>query len=354
MINHTLTKLRGVFHVRYREPIPGTSQTMRRQRSTRQRNPRLAKLEAAKIIAEVEAAQEGRKPSCTLAELGREWLDLNTHSVSHAHWQAMEIHLRLHFGTLLELDLKACSSTAVKEALNAFRATHAETSALTWRRYLRTLFGWAITSKRLQFIPWSQKDLGKMKAQQIPRPTLPMHLWAPWLDAVAAACGDPLDPRPRAVAMMLAAGLREMEVIRARWEWLNLDPQAPTYTPGLTKGGEADARALPQWLVDRLRPLKKAQGWMFPNPASGLPYHRGCCSRMIRAANTAVGTPGITHHRLRATVATLLLARVSPKDAQAALAHKDPRTTLIYNEEDPSAVRQALNQMGKLAGLGAL
>lgn len=347
-----MSKLRGVYHVRYRVPIPGTARTQRRQRSTGQRQPAMARTRALKIIAEVEAELEGRRPSCTLGELGKEWLDLNSNSVSSAHWHAMERHLRLHFGLLLGLDLKACTTAAVKEALNAYRAEHSEVSSLTWRRYLRTLFGWAISTRRIQFVPWSQKELGKMKAKQRPRPILPVAKWGPWLAAVTTACNDPKDPRPLMVAMMLATGLREMEVVKARWEWLRMDEESPIYTPGFTKGGEARARALPEWLVELLRPSHKPQGWMFPNPETSFPFARGCCRRMILAANQAVGTPGIMHHRLRATVATLLLARVSPRDAQDAMAHKDVRTTVVYNEEDPTAVRLALNEMGRLAGLG--
>lgn len=352
MIIWSLSKLRGVYHVRFREPLPGTGKTIRKQRSTRQRQAVKARAEALKIIAEVEAALEGRRPTCTLAELGKEWLDLNTHSVSDAHWKAMQRHLRLHFGPLLGLDLKACSSAVVKQALNAYRQDHSEASALTWRRYLRTLFGWAQKSGRLVVIPWSQRDLGKMKAHQVARPILSLDKWGAWLAAVDGASKKPGDPRLLMVRMMLAAGLREMEVVRARWEWLNLDNNCPTYTPGFTKGGEAEARAIPQWLAELLRPLEQAEGWIFINPRTGRPFCRGCCRPLILRANQAAGTPGIMHHRLRATVATLLLSRVSPRDAQAALAHKDPRTTLIYNEEDPAAVRQALNQMADLAGLG--
>lgn len=352
MIDWTLSRHRGVYHVRYRIPIPGTTQTQRLQRTTRQRNAAKAKAKAQQIVAEVEAALEDRRPSCTLGELGHEWLAVNDNSVSDAHWKAMERHLRLHFGPLLGLDLKECTTVAVKAALNAYRKDHGDVSALTWRRYLRTLFGWAVASKRLQIIPWAQKDLGAMKAQEIARPVLPVAKWEPWLEAVRAAADGPEDPRPLIAALLLATGIREMEAVRGRWEWANLDPQRPTYTPGLTKGGKAKVRALPTWLADLLRPLQQPNGWMFPNPDTGQPFARGCCRRIMQAANKAVGTPGITHHRLRATLATLLLAKVSPKDAQAAFEHKDPRTTLIYNEEDPAAVRNALNELGLRAGLG--
>lgn len=359
MIPWTLVKRQEVYHVRYRIPAPEPGRprrTLRCSRSTGERTNQRALVAAQRIVAEAEADLIGRKPSCSLGDLGREWLAVNSRSVSEAHWKAMERHLRLHFTSLRDLDLKGCTTAVVKAALNAYREDHGEGSALTWRRYLRTLFGWAVTTRRLEVIPWSQKDLGKMKARQRPRPILPVERWAEWLRAVAAASGDPMDPRPRMVAMMLATGLREMEVVRARWEWLDLE--RGTYTPGnlpggeaRTKGGEAQPRAIPTWLAGLLRPLQQPEGWMFIDLGTGCPFGRGCCRRLIQAANKSVGTPGIMHHRLRATIATLLLARVSPRDAQEAMAHKDPRTTLVYNETNPGAVRNALDSLGLQAGL---
>ena len=352
MITWTLVKRQGIFVVRMRVRQPGSPRGKRKQCTTRLRHQGPARMEALRIVEREELALQGRKPSCTLRELGQEWLALNSNTASDSHWKSMERHLRLHFGPLLDLDLKEVTTERVKEALNDYRADHGETSALTWRRYLRVLFGWAINSDRIQTLPWKNGALGKMNARERPRPVLPVGKWKPWLDAVRVHADGPEDPRPLIAALLLATGIREMEAVRARWEGANLDAEHPTYTPGLTKGGAAVPRALPGWLVALLRPLQQAQGWMFPDPRTGRPFARGCCRRLILAANAMVGTPGIMHHRLRASVATLLLARVTPRDAQLAFEHKDPRTTLGYNEHDPSAVREALNQLGELAGLG--
>lgn len=46
-----------------------------------------------------------------------------------------------------------------------------------------------------------------------------------------------------AVRLMLGLGLRESETITARWEWLDIGRQ--TYTPGRTKGREADPLPVP-------------------------------------------------------------------------------------------------------------
>jgi integrase len=303
---------------------------------------------ATRLYTEAQTAAEGRKPSCTLRELATEWLSLNSHTASPAYWAAMEQFARLHFGDLLELDLKDISTEKVKAALNVYRKDHAEASGIQWRRYLRRLFGWAVESNRIQILPWNQKALGKMKYHQVPRPILPSAKWAAWLQAFDAATG-PTDPRRQVIRLMLATGIREMEAVRARWEWF--DWRRNTYTPGLTKGYEAKARALPQWVVALLEPHRRSEGWAFPDPKTGHPWSRGCCRRFIRAANAIVGTPGIMPHRLRATVVTELQRRVGIRDAQEAMAHKDAATTMGYTEGNPDAVRAAMEALAVEAGL---
>ena len=336
---------KGVFHARW------TVGGVRTSRSTKERVEAKAHRVAKRLHAEALAIAEGRKPSCTLRELAAEWLDLNSHTASPAYWSAMEQFTRLHFVDLLDLDLKAITTEKVKASLNDYRKDHAEASGIQWRRYLRRLFGWAVDSGRIQFLPWNQKALGKMKYHQVPRPLLSLEKWAPWLHAFDAAAGGLLaDPRCLIIRLMLATGIREMEAVRARWEWFNWTLR--TYTPGLTKGGEAKARALPLWLVEILEPRRQTAGWAFPDPKTGHPWGRGCCRRFIQAANATTGTPGIMHHRLRATVATELQRRVGIRDAQEAMAHKDAATTMIYTEENPKAVRAAMDELGREAGVG--
>jgi len=338
----------GILHARW------TIANVRRQRSTGERIHAKAHRVAKRLYEAALAESEGRKPSCTLGELATEWLDLNSHSVSGSHWDAMEQFTRLHFGPLLGLDLKEITTEEVKAALNAYRKDHSEASGIQWRRYLRRLFGWALDTGRIQHLPWNQKSLGKMKYRLVPRAILPVDKWNPWLQALDAAAGCPgrpaENPRCLIARLLLATGVREMEAVKARWEWFNWTLH--TYTPGLTKGGEAQARALPGWLVDILLPLKKASGWAFPDPENGRPLGRGCCRRLIQAANQVAETPGIMHHRLRATVATHLQRRVGIRDAQEAMAHKDAATTMIYTEQDPKAVREALDELGRQAGMG--
>jgi integrase len=211
----------------------------------------------------------------------------------------MEIFLRLHFIPLLSLDIDEITTIRVSKALDVYRAGHSEASAITWRRYLRRLFGWAVESKRILFIPWEQKALGKMKAAGRPRTILPPERWAAWLDAVDLASGGKSTPCALMLRMMLICGLREREVLLARWEGLNFE--ISTYVTVLpTMGGESVPRAVPGWMLELLRPLAQPTGWMFPNPKTGRPWVRGHCHRIVEAANQAVGLLGVTQKGLRA------------------------------------------------------
>jgi integrase len=152
-----------------------------------------------------------------------------------------------------------------------------------------------------------------------------------------------------AARLMLWLGLRESEVITARWEWF--DWERATYTPGLTKGREADAlRVLPQ-LAGYLAPLRATEG-LVACRADGTPYGPGFMRDVIRVANAACKIKGITPHRLRGTIATWLSESGTPaQDVQAFLRHKDIRTTMAYLEKNMDRVSAAQEKIAEKAGL---
>ncbi|MBV5333949.1 tyrosine-type recombinase/integrase, partial [bacterium] len=79
--------------------------------------------------------------------------------------------------------------------------------------------------------------------------------------------------------------------------------------------------------MDRLRAKAKPFGWMAPT-IKGRPVTPGRVRRVFEAACKAVGIPRMTPHRLRGTYATWLSENgATIQDIQAALGHKDIRTT---------------------------
>jgi integrase len=147
---------------------------------------------------------------------------------------------------------------------------------------------------------------------------------------------------------MLGMGLRESEASSARWEWLDMVRQS--YTPGQTKGREADPVPVPGWLQDYLRPLRRSTG-LIVSHEDGTAFARGFTRSAIREANASVGISNITPHRLRGTFATLLSENGAPiQVVQRVLRHKDVRTTMGYLESDMSSAARAQARIADLCG----
>nr|WP_229259080.1 site-specific integrase [Duganella flavida] len=148
---------------------------------------------------------------------------------------------------------------------------------------------------------------------------------------------------------MLLLGLRESEVITARWEWF--DWERLTYTPGKTKGKEADALPILPWLAEYLAPLRSTEGLVIVQP-DGRQYGSGFARAQIRAANASCAIKGITPHRLRGTIATVMSEAGAPiQSIQAYLRHKDVRTTMAYLEKNMDHITKAQAKIAEKAGL---
>lgn len=149
---------------------------------------------------------------------------------------------------------------------------------------LRLLCNWAIRRGVLPAIPFHVRAL---KVQKKPRAILPTTLAQDWLAAIDAREGTRTGVRT-AVRLMLGLGLRESETISARWEWL--DVERALYTPGRTKGREADPLPVPSWPIDYLTPARQPSGLILAKP-NGKPYAAGFTRAAMLDANDAVGAP---------------------------------------------------------------
>ncbi|VWD17182.1 tyrosine-type recombinase/integrase [Burkholderia contaminans] len=194
-------------------------------------------------------------------------------------------------------------------------------------------------------IPWSVKSL---KVQKKPRTTLPVSRVAEWLAAVDDYARD-CPGLSIAVRLAFGLGLRESEIITARWDWIDWD--RGTYTPGITKGREADPIPMTDWLIDYLRARRQPAG-LIVSHRRGQAYRSGFLRPVLRSANAACQLDGITPHRLRGTFATLLSENgASVSTIQRVMRHKDPMTTLRYLEANLATAARAQASIARLAGL---
>jgi integrase len=333
-----LFRVHGIYHLRWKFPDEKPVQRTTKLRSKPQALPR-----AAQIYAEAEATWKGRRPMITLAELVRDWLQAHPRK-SPTHRRNVAAFAR-QIPALGALPLNRLTTAAVETELATFQAGRSETSCVLWLRILSLLMRWAIRRKILDLLPY---QVTAPPVQRQPRVILPPHLTQAWLAAVETQGG----PRARlACLLMLMLGLRLEEALRARWEFFRAWDR--TYTPsvkrsesarGRTKGKEADPLKVPSALLAILDPRARPEGWILAGPRGGTPDPQAIRDAM-QAANKACGTPGITPHRLRSTLATRLAAKAPIQEAQKRLRHKDARTTMGYLQADQAAVEKAQEEV---------
>jgi len=253
---------------------------------------------------------------------------------------------RLHLGSLKDTRLNALTTAAVETELGRFLEDHSKPYANTWLKTLRLVCKWAVRRGMDRQVPF---DVPEIRVKRYPKPLIPVEKARKWMEEVEfLAAAEP------AIAMILrlqiGLGLRSGEARLARWEWL--DFEHGLYTPGGTKGGKAWPRPVPSWILDLLRPLAKAAGYMTAG-RSGAPITPERIRRVFDKATRAVGLPKTCPHRLRATYATWLAEEGVPiHDIQRVLEHKDIDTTIGYLGHDLGRVAAAQARIAKRTSLG--
>lgn len=327
-------KVGDVWH--YRFQVAGT----RVQKSTRLRNRALAEQLAQRVYDDAVLRANGGEPVPTLDDLAGAWLEVHRPIVSIKHLASIDTFRRLHMYRLGSKTIDDIGTKDVETARNEHLVTHRPASANHWLRVLKLLSLWAVDHGVMAALPWK---VAMLKLQKRPRAILPLDVTRAWFEAIDKATRR-APAAATAVRMMFGLGLREGEAAGARWEWF--DWERKTYTPGITKGREAEPVPVPNWLTDYLTPHRRADGLVAPR-RDGTPFPPGFARTAMRAANATCGLKGITPHRLRGTFATLLSeAGVPIQTIQAVLRHKHPMTTMAYLEKSLDTAARAQNLIG--------
>lgn len=339
----TLIPRGGRWHCRFQV---GRQRVMR---STQEplRNTARAEERAREIRRTAMLRSQGKEPCPTLREAFVLWSEHPAHVLrkSPSHMANMERMGRLHLGALADLKLFDLTTARVEDELGRFLQTHQPSSGNQWLTYLRIVCKWAIRRGMITAMPF---DVPEGKVRRKPKLLIPTAKAAEWLEEVKALT----DHEPAlfmVLALMFGIGLRGSEARSARWEWLDLERNL--YTPGDTKGGEAWPRPVPPWLMEILAPKAQTSGWIAPASA-GKPLTPGRVGRVFHHACKAVGIPRLVPHRIRATYATWLSEQGVPiQDIQAALGHKDIRTTAMYLGIDLGRIAQGQHRIANQTGL---
>jgi integrase len=319
-------------------------------RSTREplRNHAKAERYALEEYEKALLRSRGKEPEMILREAFKEWVSTHLLRKSASHIENMDRCGRLHLGQLADLPLTQVSTRLVEDELGRFLQIHAASTSNQWLTYLRIVCKWAIRREMIRSMPF---DVPETKIKKKPKLLIPTSKADDWLAEVDALTEH--DPGLGMVLrLMIGLGLRGSEARQARWEWLDLEREI--YTPGDTKGGEAWPRPVPPWILEDLRAQHQTFGWMAPTLA-GAPVTPGRVKRVFEAACRAVEIPRLVPHRLRATYATWLSEVGVPiQDIQAALGHKDIRTTAVYLGVDLARIAQGQRKVAAKTGMGRI
>jgi integrase len=339
-MSYQLFRIGKIWHFRF--SVDGK----RVQRSAGETDRQRAEQIAERAFRHAKLWARDSKEIPTLSELASQWLAVHEASASRAHVKVVETFRRLHLNGLDDVLIDELTTDRVELARVRYLETHALVSANQWLKVLRLLCNWAVRRGVIPAVPFRIRAL---KVQKQPRATLPVSLALQWLAAIDDRERDRNGVRT-AVRLMLGLGLRESETITARWEWLDVDRKV--YTPGCTKGREADPLPVPDWLFSFLMERRQPAGLMLAK-ANGKPYAPGFTRAAMLDANRSVGAPHITAHRLRGTFATQLSRMGVPvQDIQRVLRHKNLMTTAGYLEVDLQTVALGQRTLAEKIGFG--
>jgi integrase/recombinase XerC len=216
---------------------------------------------------------------------------------------------------------------------------------------LRTTLNFAVAQELIAKLPFKVKGL---KIQEKPVQAIVAADADKFLQAV-----DSISNRIQVrlgIRIMLFMGLRISELTGMRWEWFRAG--YTEYTPGLTKGKEAQGLPIPPFLTEMLieyreetrrhwaiagRPIP---GWVFWD-ANGNHRANSFVQSTIQNAAKAIGLEGSwTPHRLRASCATILAEMGgSAHSIQIILRHKQLKTTLHYVRVEHDQMRNTQARM---------
>jgi integrase len=144
------------------------------------------------------------------------------------------------------------------------------------------------------------------------------------------------------ISMLLLTGARKSEVLKARWE--DVDLERKRWRIPHTKSGKPRTVPLSDNAVEVLRNVPKVEGsaYVFPNPDTGKPFNS-----IYRSWNTArkrAGLEEVVIHSLRHSFASFLVnAGRNLYEVGALLGHTQVRTTMRYAHLADETLAEAVN-----------
>lgn len=317
-------------------------------------NAKDAKQVYDQILLEISLGLHGGGTAPRLSAIIKAWVNLHrkqTEHVKNAKYAEESLRNVAKGQTPLpDLPLPSITTPRLEDWISHFQEDHAPATINLVLRYLKLWLRWAVD----RGTPGLPKMPCKIKMQKVEprvRPVVEMDDQAAFLAGIDCVktwvkVSQLAELPVRAAArFMLGVGIREGQVLRARWEWLDLE--ARTYIVGKDKGGRIRVVKVPEWVVPWLQALPRTvSGWIFPGE-DGQPHPHNWLRKALARGGRAAGIVGnLGNHRLRASFITRHAAEGTPlSDIQALVGHRDVSTTRGYVEENQDRLNAAQDRL---------
>ncbi len=288
------------------------------------------------------AARQKEKRQPTVRDLADLYMENHSRPRKRS-WREDERVLRTYFQSIGTLRASECSREIISKWHQRLGAEHGQYQANRCLALLSSIYGWAI---RLGY--WD----GVNPAHAIRR-FREQHRERFLSTSELARLDHTLEGEPNLYwrayfRLALLLGARRSELLRARWEHINLEDAV--WTLPQTKAGRTHRLPLPVVAVRLLSglPSRFRGEWVFPNDKRS--------DQHIVDANTAwsrirkrAGLSDVRIHDLRRTNGSWLAAQgASLPLIGRVLNHSNPTTTAIYARLDLEPIREALERNAKL------
>ncbi len=307
-----------------------------------------ARIAVEEIRRQIILGEYGRAKMPRLEAVIQRWLGSKGRTASEEHRIAAEKALE-DLAPLTRCPVDKITTEDVDEWKADFLEGRSPATVNMRLRYLKMFMRWGLGKRPM---PCKIEMLGEERKI---RPVVPRELQASFMAKVTRR-----NPQiPAAVVFDLVTGLREAELLNARWEWLSMDAY---HVRSKTKGRKDRTVAVVQalhtalgWMLteqtlerqtlavkegraltwDEELPAQRPNlGLIFPGKG-GKPHSRGWLRQALKRGAEALGVKKFGIHRLRASFATALLNRgTALKVVQEMMGHYSPITTMIYQETD--------------------
>lgn len=171
------------------------------------------------------------------------------------------------------------------------------------------------------------------------------------VEALGEAIRKVEDPLQRAaVQLLLLTGCRVTELLRARWDRVDLEARRLLLED--TKTGESKTVPLSGPAAEILAGLPVVEGssWVFPSPVNPS-EPRTTIRKTWETIRKDAGVPDATVHDLRRTTGSWLIQKGVPlKVVGQALGHRDDRSTAVYARIAADQPAEALELLGDALG----